>query len=176
MYFSHMFFYFLVASSPSLQMLHDVSLLNMDHVHRADTPAFSFSQQTGGAGWHMFLPLAIALHTLDRQSGSDNEKRVLLPVSKPICCESSFQILYAKWFQSWESTFLTLSHISTPKMSQKKNKMSTWKWHPNARCPTHRVKVGRYAAMQLTHLSRDVQRYVISLKSKIITNIHEQHP
>ena len=39
----------------------------MDHLHRANTPAFSFSQQTGGAGRHMFLPLAIALHTLDRQ-------------------------------------------------------------------------------------------------------------
>ena len=33
----------------------------------------------------------------------------------------------------------------------------------------------RHGAMQLTHLSRDIQRYVISLKSKIITNIHEQH-
>ena len=43
---------------------------------------------------------------------------------------------------------------------KKKLKMSTWMWHPNARCPTHRVKVGRYAAMQLTHLSRDVQRGV----------------
>ena len=39
----------------------------MDHLHRANKPAFPFSQQTRGAGWHMFLPLAIALHTLDRQ-------------------------------------------------------------------------------------------------------------
>ena len=38
----------------------------MDHLHRANKPAFRFSQQTRGAGWHMFLPLAIALHTLDR--------------------------------------------------------------------------------------------------------------
>ena len=53
---------------------------------------------------------------------------------------------------------------------QKKNKMSTWKWHPNARCPTHRVKVVRYAAMQFMNLSRDIQKHVvISLKSKIIT-------
>ena len=53
---------------------------------------FSLFSANLGAGWHMLLPLAIALHTLDHKSGGNNENRVLLQVSKPIRCERSFQI------------------------------------------------------------------------------------
>ena len=76
---------------------------------------------------------------------------------KPICCENSFQI--CKVALKFGVNISDLSPHLTSKMLQKKIKMSTWKWHPNARCPTHRVKVLRHAAMQLTHLSRDIQRH-----------------
>ena len=43
---------FICCLNVCFQMLHDGSLLNMDHLHRANTPAFPFSQQTWGwVGW-----------------------------------------------------------------------------------------------------------------------------
>ena len=97
LYISHMLFHFLVTSSPSLQMLHDGSLLNMDHLHRANAPAFSFSQQTGEAGWHMFLPLAIALHTLDRQEWRERWKKkwvnpFVANAASKYCTQSGFKV------------------------------------------------------------------------------------
>ena len=111
----------------------------------------------------MFLPLAIALHTLDHKRGGNNENRVLLQVSKPNRCERSFQICKVdlKFGVDMSSP---IPHLNTKDVA-KKIRMSTWKWHPNAKCPTHRVKV------QLTHLSRDIQRYVVI--SKKIHNHHE---
>ena len=139
----------------------------MDHLHRANTPAFPFSQQTVGAGWHMFLPLAIALHTLDRhkwiqqweKSPTASEQAHLLRKQLP-------NTLCKVVLKFGVDISDPIPHLNTKDGAQT-NKMSTWKWHPNARCPTHRVKVVRYAAMQLTHLSRDIQKHVvISLKSR----------
>ena len=79
-------------------MLHDVSYIqSFSHSWIWTTsiaqalPLFPFSANLG-TGWHMFLPLAIALHTLDHKSGGNTENRVLLQVSKPNRCERSFQI------------------------------------------------------------------------------------
>ena len=38
-------------------------------------PLFPFLSKLGGAGWHMFLPLAIALHTLDRREWRERWKK-----------------------------------------------------------------------------------------------------
>ena len=91
---------------------------------------------------------------------------------KPICCKNSFQICkVALKFGVDISGPIPTSQHQISKMSPKKLKMFTWKWHPNARCPTHRVKVLCHAALQLTHLSRDIQRHVAI--SKEIHNHHE---
>ena len=123
-----------------------------------------FSANWGGAGWHMFLPLAIALHTLDRQEWRERWEKSPTASEQAHLLRKQLPNTLCKVVLKFG---VDISDISTPKMSQKTIKMSTWKWHPNARCPTHRVKVVRYAAMQFMHLSRDIQRYVvISLKSR----------
>ena len=161
-----------------LQMLHDVSLLNMHHLHRANTGRInthcsllwcrskvcnamaSGSQLSKLGGW--VAHVSTTRHSITDLGSTKME-------GKPICCENSFQI--CKVALKFGVNISDLSPHLTSKMLQKKIKMSTWKWHPNARCPTHRVKVLRHAAMQLTHLSRDIQRHVVI--SKEIHNHHE---
>ena len=117
-----------------LQMFHDVSLLNMDHLHGANTPAFPFSQRTGGLGGTYFYHSPLHYIPWIDTRGGNSEKRVLLQVSTPICCECSFQICKVA-FKFGVDVSDPIPHLNTKDVA-KKIKMSTWKCHPNAGCPT----------------------------------------
>ena len=109
----------------------------------------------------MFLPLAIALHTLDRQKWRERWEKSPTASEQAHLLRKQLPNTVCKVVLKFGVDISDpIPHLNTKDGAKKKLKMSTWMWHPNARCPTHRVKVGRYAAMQLTHLSRDVQRGV----------------
>ena len=172
LHFSFMLFYFLVASPHASKCFMMFSLLNMDHLHRANTLAVPFSQQTGGAGWHMFLPLAIALHTLDRQdwiqqwekSPTGSEQAHLLQMQLPNM-QSGFKF-------GVDISDL-IPHLNTKDVAKKINvhmevasqcqvpRLAGWKcpsWGHAAYAPVQRHP-------EICHF----------FESKIITNIHEQH-
>jgi len=130
-------------------------------------PLFPFLSKLGGLGGTCFYHSPEHYIPWIDKSGSNNEKRVLLQVSQPVCCEAISKYYMQSGFKVRSRHFWPYPTSQHQRCPKKKLKMSTWKWHPDARCPTHRVKVGRYAAMQLTHLSRDIQKHVvISLKSR----------
>ena len=93
-------FYLFVASPPMLSkcfmMFHSwIWTTSIAQTH----PLFPFLSKLGEAGRHMFLPLAIALHTLDRQEWIRTmRKESYCQWASPFVAKRSFQILYAKWF------------------------------------------------------------------------------
>ena len=98
----------------------------MDHLHRANTLEFPFSQQTVGAGWHMFLPLAIALHTLDRHKWIQHwEKSPTASEPAHLLRKQLQNTLCKVVFKFGVDISDPIPHLNT-KDGAKKNKMSSW--------------------------------------------------
>ena len=122
---------------------------------------FSLFSANWGAGWHMFLPLAIALHTLDRHQRREQWERSptaskhahLLRMQLPNM-QSRFKVRSRRFWP-----YLTSQH----QRCRKKNKNVHMEVSSQCQVPDS-VKVVRHAAMQLTHLSRDIQRHAVISK------------
>ena len=129
----------------------------------------------------MFLPLAIALHTLDRQEWIQQREKTPTASEQAHLLRKQLPNTLCKVVSKLGVDISDpIPHLNTKDAAKKVQNvhMDVASQCQVPDCMTdnfHPVKVVRHAAMQLTHLSRDIQRYVIPLKFKIITNIHEQH-
>ena len=129
---------------------------------------FSLFSANLGAGWHMFLPLAIALHTLDHKRGGNNENRVLLQVSKPNRCERSFQICKVD-LKFGVDISSPIPHLNTKDVTKKLKYP-----HKNGiPMPSARLTGWKCSLRTCPETSRDMLSF--PKKSIIITNIQKQH-
>ena len=156
-------------------MLHDGSLLNMDHhLHRANTPAFSFSQQTWG-GWvaHVsttrhsitYLGSTRVKGTMKKESYCKWESPFVANAASEYCMQSGFKV-GSQYFWPYPT--------SQHQRKKKKCPHGSGIPMPGARLAGWKLSVMQPCSLR-TCPETSIQRHVvISLKSKIITNIHEQ--